>query len=450
MNNSSASKRTQVSTDDRPQILDRIERFLHDAVLELERRSVEQDRSGPGRPRILPALCQWTGLLVCVLRGFNSQLALWRLLTWQGLWFYPRFPVSDQALYKRLATAGTEPLERLFAQISALLRERLAPFRQRHLAPWASEVMALDETTLDPVARRLPALRQAAAGTAQLLPGKLAGLFDLRCQQWHRVQYIAEAQQNEKIVARDMVKDLPRGSLILADLGYFAFQWFDDLTDMGQFWISRLRAKTSYTVHHVYYKSGTTFDGIIWLGAHRADRAAHAVRLVCFQVGRNKYRYITNVLDPKILSIRDIAALYARRWDFEMAAKLIKRDLNLHLLWSCKTEVILLQIWAVLIIAQILHALQMEIAGKAGVDPFEVSLPLLIAYMPMWAYSGQDPVALVVERGREGGFIRPSRRTKIRAPEIPDDQLAPPPPKLELVRKPRYAQRKCGRGSERG
>jgi hypothetical protein len=309
--------------------------------------------------------------------------------------------------------------------------------------------MALDETTLDPVARKLPALRQAPAGAPQLLPGKLAGLFDIRCQQWRRVQYIAEAQQNEKVVARDMVKDLPRGSLILADLGYFAFKWFDDLTHMGQYWISRLRAKTSYTVHHVYYQNGTTFDGLIWLGAHRADRAAHAVRLVCFQVGRNKYRYITNVLDPAVLSIRDIAALYARRWDFEMAVKLVKRDLNLHLLWSCKTDVILLQIWAVLIIAQILHALQMEIAGRAGVDPFEVSLPLLIAYMPMWAYSGQDPVALVVERGREGGFIRPSRRTKIRAPAIPAEQLIPLPPGLELVRKPRYAQRKCGRGSER-
>ena len=159
MNNSSASKRTPASTDDRPQIPDRIERFLLDAVLRLERDSVEQDRPGPGRPRILPALCLWAGLLVCVLRGFNSQLALWRLLTWQGLWFYPRFPVSDQAIYKRLAKSGTEPLERLFAQISAVLRERLAPYRRRRLAPWASEVVALDETTLDPVARKLPALR---------------------------------------------------------------------------------------------------------------------------------------------------------------------------------------------------------------------------------------------------------------------------------------------------
>lgn len=449
MDTTSTSKSSLVSAGDTSPVLGKIEQFLRDFILQLERDHVEQERPGPGRPRILPALCLWAGLLVCVLRGFTSQLALWRLLTWQGLWFYPRFPVSDQAIYNRLAASGTGSLERLFALISAVLRERLAPYCQRHLAPWASEVMALDETTLDPVARKLPALRQAPAGAAQLLPGKLAGIFDIRCQQWRRVEYIAEARQNEKIVAREMVNDLPRGSLILADLGYFAFAWFDDLTTMGYHWISRLRAKTSYVVRHVYYQDDTTFDGIVWLGAHRADRAANAVRLVRFQVGRNKYRYITNVLDPKTLSIRDIAALYARRWDFEMAVKLIKRDLNLHLLWSSKTNVILQQIWAVLIIAQILHALQLEIAGRAGVDPFDVSLPLLVAYMPGWAYNGHDPVALVVERGRQGGFIRPSRRTQIRAPDIPDDQLVPLPPGLELIRTPRYAQRKCGRGSER-
>ena len=33
-------------------------------------------------------------------------------------------------------------------------------------------------------------------------------------------------------------------------------------------------------------------------------------------------------------SLIDIARLYARRWDIEMAFKLAKRDLRLHLLWS--------------------------------------------------------------------------------------------------------------------
>lgn len=96
------------------------------------------------------------------------------------------------------------------------------------------------------------------------------------------------------------------------------------------------------------------------MGAYRADRAGHAVRLVTFRVGEIHYQYITNVLKPTQLSLHELAVLYARRWDIEMAFKLIKRELGLHLTWSAKPEVLLIQVWAVLLISQILHALQME------------------------------------------------------------------------------------------
>lgn len=419
-----------------------IEAFLQEAITQLEPELAEP-RPGAGRPQILPSLCLWSGLLVCVLRGMSSQLALWRLLSWEGLWSYPRFVVTDQAVYNRLEREGTAPLERLFAAISLLLRQRLAPLAALDLAPFAKMVVALDETTLDPIARLLPALRQFARGESALLPGKLSALFDIRHQQWLHIQHTPNPQQNEKVAARQMVATLPVGSLILADLGYFGFAWFDDLTRAGYFWVSRLRAKTSYTLLHTFYQDETTFDGIIWLGAYRADQAAYAVRLVCYHYQTVSYRYITNVLDPAHLSLYDIARLYARRWDIELAFKLIKRHLGLHLLWSAKIVVILQQIWAVLILSQILQALRLEIAGRAGVDPFEVSMHLLVEYAPRLAAQGQDPVAVLVERGREAGFIRPSTRTQIHAPLIPPEKIVPLPPDLVLVRKPRYAQRRC-------
>ena len=224
-------------------------------------------------------------------------------------------------------------------------------------------------------------------------------------------------------------------------MGYFGFSWFDDLTTRGYFWLSRLREKTSYSVLHTFYQQGETFDGLIWLGTYRADRARYAVRLVTFRVGATLYRYITNVLDPHQFSLHDIATLYARRWDIEMAIKLIKRELGLHLFWSSKDEVILQQVWAVLTIAQILHGLQIEIAAKAGVDPFDVSLPLLVEYLPRW--NDVDFVALVVDRGREAGFIRPSRRIRIQTPEVDLINYLAPPPGLILERLPRYAGRRC-------
>lgn len=428
---------------DREQVIGEIETFLQEALAQLAPATLAAEAQGPGSTRrVLPALLLWAGLLVCVLRGFRSQLALWRLLTVAGLWGQPPLVLSDQAVYTRLGTGGTALLEQLFAQVSTLLGERLAPYAQHSLAPFASEVLALDETTLDHVARLLDPLRGVPAGDARLLPGKLSGLFDVRRQQWRRVEYQANPHQNEKRAARGMLAGVAAGALLLVDLGYVGFPWFDDLTDQGYWWISRLRRKTSYTLAHVHYRQGETLDALVWLGAHRADRAKHLVRLVQFQVGATTYRYVTNVLEPATLSLGDLARLYARRWDIELAFLTIKRHLGLALLWAARDAVILQQVWAVLIIAQVLQALRLEIAGRAGVDPFAVSLPLLIQYLPFFARTGQDPLQTFVTEGRRVRFIRPSTRTSIQAPTIPSQHLAPPPADLVRVRAPRYAARR--------
>ncbi len=431
-----------------PELIGDVETFLREAIAQLEPESSPLPRSA-GRPRILPALCLWSGLLVCVLQGFSSQLEIWRLLAVRGLWSYPRFKVTDEAIYKRMAAAGPSALERLFDQITALLQLRLTPAEPPDLVPWAPEVFALDATTLDQVARKLPALRGVPAGDDRLLPGKVAGLFDVRRQLWRRIQYIPEPHENDKVAAPGLVADLPKGSMILADLGYFAFAWFDALTAADYSWVSRLRAKTSYTVIHTFYQEAGILDALVWLGAYRADRAGHAVRLVSIQVGDRVFAYLTNVCDPHQLSAVDIARLYGRRWDIEMAFNLVKTHLKLHLLWSGKTSVILQQVWAVLIISQILHALHLEIAQRAGVDPAEVSLALLVRYLPILAQDGRDPVAAFVEHGRSAHFIRPSRRIQRQVPCVPPEHIVPLPPDVELVRTPRHPQRKCGRGEAR-
>jgi hypothetical protein len=396
-----------------------------------------------GRPPILPAMLLWTGLVICVLRRATAQRDLWRLVAGTGLWHFPVVPVSDDAIYKRLAREGPTALEQGFVDVTTLLGERLTPHADSTLAPFARAVLAIDETTLDPVARRLPALRGLPPSDARRLPGKVAGVFDVRAQLWRRIIHIPNPQQNEKAAARELGADLPAGSLLLFDLGYFAFPWFDELTDAGQGWVCRLRDKTSFEPIHVFYADGETRDELVWLGKYRADRAKHAVRLVQFRRGTVLHRYLTNVRDPVVLPLAEVARLYARRWDIEMAVDLVKTELGLHLLWSAKPAVVLAQVWAVLILAQVLQALRVLIAAEAGVDCFAVSMPLLVRYLPQYAARHHDPLTAFLADARRLGFIRPSRRTKIVAPAIPATALSPPPPDLVLVRTPRYARRRC-------
>lgn len=58
-------------------LLGNVERFLQEVVAGLE---PEPPQASLGRPRVLPALALRAGLLVYVLRGFDSQAPLWQLL----------------------------------------------------------------------------------------------------------------------------------------------------------------------------------------------------------------------------------------------------------------------------------------------------------------------------------------------------------------------------------
>ncbi|HEY8742204.1 MAG TPA: IS4 family transposase [Chloroflexota bacterium] len=427
-----------VATSQAP-VVGEIEQFLQTALGAM---TPEARAPQPGRPRLLPALCLWAGVLVCVLRGAPRQLAVWRLLCQTGLWDFPRFSLSDQAIYRRLAAAGTAPLEQLFAHVLSVLQPRLAPYADHTLAPFASDVVALDESTLDHVARRLPALRDLPNGAHALLPGRLSACFDLRRQLWRTVRHVPDPDTNERRGAWALLAGLAPGTLVVADLGYFGFRWFDDLTTAGYFWVSRLRQKTSYRVAHVAYQCGDSFDGLVWLGAHHPDRARYLVRLVRFRLGETTYQYLTNVTDPALFPLHEIARVYQRRWDIELAFLLVKKHLGVRLVWASKPEVVVLQLWATLIISQVLQALRQEIAGQAGVSSDAVSMALLVQYAPQYTAQGQDVVAVFVTQGRALGLIRPARRRTNGAPHIPPQAISPPPPDLARERVPKYAHRR--------
>lgn len=406
-----------------------------------------EQASKPGRPVVLPSVSLWMAVLVAVLRGLKSQRAIWRLLAAGGWWKQPSYDIEDQAIYKRLEQEGWKPLAHLFERVSQLLAHWLQPalqaYQQRHaaLASFASEVLALDEVHLDQVSRRLPILRHVKRGDMQLLPGKLVSLFDVRLQQWRAIDYIAQAKQNGMQEARALLGSVKQGALVLADLGYFCFQWFDELTEMGYSWISRVKENTSVVVLHTYYEAGDTFDRLVWLGAWNI-KGKYAVRQVQFRQGGELRQYFTNVCNPTLLPLPEIARLYARRWDIELAFLTLKRELGLHLIWSSKSVVVLAQVWACLIIAQVMQALRMEVALRAEVDPFDVSLPLLFEALPQFSSAGYDGIVECVRQGRRLGIIRPSTRLRIQAPEILREQLVPLPQGTVLCRQPCYREEK--------
>jgi hypothetical protein len=89
-------------------------------------------------------------------------------------------------------------------------------------------------------------------------------------------------------------------------------------------------------------------------------------------------------------------------------------------------------------LSDLLQAIRMEVALRADVDAFEVSLPLLIEALPQFGLQGYDGIVECVRQGRRLGIIRPSTRLRIEAPEIPRELLIPLPKDSVLCRQPHY------------
>lgn len=399
---------------------------------------VKTSQGKRGRPQQVEWMQILLGLLMSVVCGMSNYQQLWRRLRRQGVAGYEPVKVQDDAIIKRLKKAGLEPFEEFFGRLGKASQASQEAPSACSLAPFATEIVAIDEMTGEQMQRHLKEQRHLPPGDKGLLPGKLAGRLNLRSQQWELVQWQEDAQANCKAQMLSLLKGLAAGSLLVFDLGYFSFAWFDYLSERGYWWISRLREGTSYRLVHTFYRYEGVLDALIWLGAYRANQAGEVVRLVRFWDGKHLHCYISNVLDPRQLSMKEIAQIYARRWDIELAFLLLKKYLGLSRWWSSQPVLMQQQCLATLIVAQLLQGMRLQMAKEAGVDAFAVSLPLLVEVLPEVLMEGWEPMEWMRRYGVELGLIRPSSRLEPVVPEIREEEMVMPAGELAQRRKARY------------
>ena len=101
----------------------------------------------PGRPAQLAPLHLCLGIVLAGLEGCGSQLQLWRRLCLEPMGPFAPVHVVDQAVYNRLERAAGA-MRAFFEQVSGWMAEQVQGLEERSLAPWACQVLALDESTL--------------------------------------------------------------------------------------------------------------------------------------------------------------------------------------------------------------------------------------------------------------------------------------------------------------
>ena len=387
------------------------------APRQLERRDPRQpQRLIRMRQRLLTLPVMVAIIVSLVWRRLPALAEVQKVLAREGMLWVTPLQVSPQAITKRLDVLPAAVMGQLFAEVCARLQAQALPaLPHPSWAPVRAHFPLLaivDGSTLEALRKKTHALRERAG---VVLAGKVMVMVEAFSHRplWQR--YTEDALANDKRFGAEILAAVPVGGLLVFDLGFFSFLWFDDFTAATKFFVTRMRAKTVYRTvrllnHSPYYR-----DELIQVGQYRSNPCTYPLRMVSVRWQGAWYRYVTNVLDPQVLSARQVCELYRRRWRIEDAFALTKRLLDLAYLWTGSSNGVQLQIYATLIFYAVLVTVCLQVAQALG-EPLE-RISVEMVFRAFYHYSravqrgeSDDLVAFLAEHAKLLGIIKRWRK----------------------------------------
>lgn len=179
---------------------------------------------------------------------------------------------------------------------------------------------------------------------------------------------------SEREHVREMIAQLPANTLIVADCGFFGYDFWSELLASGRQFVIRVGGNV-----RLLKKLGVVSEshGTVYLWPDKMAKRRQmplALRLVVVHDGRQPWYLVTSVCNPKRLSDRQVAEIYRRRWRIELFFRHFKQTFGRAKLRShkaenteCEAQWSLLGLWAMLLHAQICRQRETGEAGHLSV-----------------------------------------------------------------------------------
>lgn len=157
---------------------------------------------------------------------------------------------------------------------------------------------------------------------------------------------ITEGKTSDVEMGRTLA--FPSGSIVVVDRGYNDYDWYNQLTEKGIFFVTRLKANAQYRVINrqpvLKNKSLTSDQTIRLTSIQAAKKCPGQLRRVGYRditTGKH-YIFLTNNFK---LAARTIADIYKARWQVELFFKWIKQNLKIKSFIGTSKNAVMTQIW---------------------------------------------------------------------------------------------------------
>ncbi|WP_407844360.1 IS4 family transposase [Desulfovibrio falkowii] len=263
--------------------------------------------------------------------------------------------------------------QNMFAEMYALCR----PQAPKHKFRFKSKLFSLDATTIKLCLSLFPwaSFRQRKGGV------KMHTLLD-HDGYIPAFVTVTEARTHESRMVSAL--DLPKGSIMVFDKGYFSYPWFRLLGEKGIFFVTRLKQNAVYKLlerRPVNRKTGVTSDHIIKVTSKGKTLRLRRVGYRDPETGKH-YEFVTNNFR---LAPKTIADIYKDRWQIEIFFREIKQNLRIKTFVGNTENAVLIQIYTALTVylllayqkflsriglsvQQIFQVLQLNLLGSASLE----------------------------------------------------------------------------------
>jgi putative transposase len=150
-------------------------------------------------------------------------------------------------------------------------------------------------------------------------------------------------KEHEINLAREL--KWPKGSYVVFDRGYTDYSWYQELTEDGVFFVTRLKTNAVTTPGPL--RRGRKSPGVLrdqQIKLKGVDGTYRKVRYLDEETGIT-YEFLTNELD---LPAATVAQLYKERWQIELFFKWIKQNLRVKSFLGTSYNAVMTQLWIAL------------------------------------------------------------------------------------------------------
>lgn len=240
------------------------------------------------------------------------------------------------------ADANSQRPASFFEALFALMYRRCQPLAPKHKFRFKNKLFSLDATVVSLCLSLFPwaRFRRTKGGI------KLHTLLD---HDGYLPAFVALSEAREHEVQRARSLRLPKGSIVVEDMGYADYDRYAQLTAQKIFFVTRQKRNARYEVlerRKVNRKQGLLSDQTIRLQAQEGPLLLRRIAYRDAATGR-RYVFLTNHFK---LAAKTIADIYQERWQIEIFFRFIKQNLKIKAFIGNSENAVLTQIYAALIV----------------------------------------------------------------------------------------------------